>query len=471
MTKNEHTSKLQARLVAGFQDSEAGTCVRTQTFLKTIAQVYAAYGFDQLDTPALEYADALGQFLPDDDRPNQGVFVLKDDAQWVCLRYDLTAPLARYVAMNGQNVSRPFKRYQIGSVWRNEKPGPGRFREFIQADADIVNTDNILADAELCCMLSHALTRLGFPRHEVRVSNRKILDALLEKIGLTSSGAQYEPQKLTILRAIDKFDKLGEEGVALLLGAGRLDPSGDYTPGANLEPEAVRFILDVLLSNNLSAIEGRGAQELSEVVELCNNPLIRPNLSIVRGLAYYTGTVFEAVLTGESSGSGGGAVASGGRYDTLIERFLGQKVPSVGCSIGVSRLLALSTDGEVDTRRPVCLLVLDRPGQAEALALASQLRARDIPCDIYTGTAGLQGQLKYAAKRGFSLAVIRGEDERAQGVAILKDLLPEDLVALKENQDRQAWLMRGKQKQKMVPFDELVDTIAACWTNNGSLIP
>src|SRR5215813_12425599 len=232
---NEQTPfRPKARLPRGFKDRDEAELAAERRMLDTIRRVYSSYGFQALETSSLEYSDALGKFLPDLDRPNEGVFSFKDDdGQWVSLRYDLTAPLARYVAENFQALPKPFRRYQTGTVWRNEKPGPGRFREFVQFDADTVGTATASADAELLMMLCDALEALGLKRggYIVKINNRKLLDGVLEVAGIPLEDRE---RRGTVLRAIDKLDRLGVAGVSALLGAGRKDESGDFTKGAGL---------------------------------------------------------------------------------------------------------------------------------------------------------------------------------------------------------------------------------------------
>src|SRR6476661_5691559 len=236
MSKKDEPVRPEARLPKGLFDTSASELRSTADMLAKIREVFERYGFEPLDTPAIEYTDALGKFLPDQDRPNEGVFSFKDDdEQWLSLRYDLTAPLARYVAENYQTLPKPFRRYQVGPVWRNEKPGPGRFRQFTQFDADTVGAASVAADAELCMLAADTLEALGVPRgqYTIKVSNRRILDGVLEAIGL--SGGSMHDDRLAVLRAIDKLDRLGMEGVRQLLGKGRKDESGDFTKGAGLD--------------------------------------------------------------------------------------------------------------------------------------------------------------------------------------------------------------------------------------------
>src|SRR4030088_487711 len=233
--KPSKSNKLKARLPRGLADRRPTEIAATRAMIETIRQTYELYGFEPVETPAIEYTDALGKFLPDQDRPNEGVFSFQDDdEQWLSLRYDLTAPLARYVAENFQNVALPYRSYRFGWVFRNEKPGPGRFRQFMQFDADTVRSASPAADAEICMMAADTMEALGIPRgsYVVKVNNRKVLDGVMEAIGL--GGEANAGKRLAVLRAIDKLDRLGTDGVRALLGEGRKDESGDFTKGAQL---------------------------------------------------------------------------------------------------------------------------------------------------------------------------------------------------------------------------------------------
>src|SRR5499426_1983510 len=242
--KPTKSNKLKARLPRGLADRGPAEIAATRRMLETIREVYERYGFDPVETPAIEYTDALGKFLPDQDRPNEGVFSFQDDdEQWLSLRYDLTAPLARYVAENFDSLPKPYRSYREGWVFRNEKPGPGRFRQFMQFDADTVGSASPAADAEICMMAADTMEALGIPRgsYVVKVNNRKVLDGVLESIGL--GGEANAERRLTVLRAIDKYERLGADGVRALLGPGRKDESGVYTKGAGLAQEQVEEIM------------------------------------------------------------------------------------------------------------------------------------------------------------------------------------------------------------------------------------
>src|SRR5580692_149688 len=242
--KPKKPQKLRARLPRGLEDRGPAAIAATRAMTDKIREVYERYGFEPVETPAMEFTDALGKFLPDQDRPNEGVFSFQDDdEQWISLRYDLTAPLARYVAENFDSLPKPYRSYRAGYVYRNEKPGPGRFRQFMQFDADTVGSASPAADAEMCMMAADTMEALGIPRgsYVVKVNNRKVLDGLLEEIGL--GGEDKAGTRLTVLRAIDKLDRLGIDGVRMLLGPGRKDESGDFTKGAELDAKQAKGIL------------------------------------------------------------------------------------------------------------------------------------------------------------------------------------------------------------------------------------
>jgi len=482
MAKPNKDARAQARLPKGLRDIGSSELRAQAAMLEKIRAVYERYGFEPLETPAFEYTDALGKFLPDQDRPNEGVFSFqdvvpeargeKDSEQWLSLRYDLTAPLARYVAQNFQDLTKPFRRYAVGNVWRNEKPGPGRFRQFLQFDADTVGTDSVAADAEMCMLAADTLEALGLKgKYVIKVGNRKVLDGLLESIGL--GGDENAAKRLIVLRAIDKFDRLGADGVQLLLGPGRKDESGDFTRGAGLGAMEIKTVLKFIVTqarhyepvssdrdsgaglygreviadyeSNLKAWEkavgtsargAEGLQQLRELAQLFVSAGYQDRIDItsetVRGLEYYTGPVFEADLTFQTEDDKGnpvrfGSVGGGGRYDGLVERFTGQKVPATGFSIGVSRLqAALHALGQVDQTAagPVVVTVMEKERIADYQRLVQTLRAAGIRAELYLGNPKKFGkQLEYADKRGSPCVVIQGSDERAKGEVTLKDLI------------------------------------------------
>ena len=486
MSKKTEPARPEARLPKGFSDISASEIRASEQMLGTIRGVFESYGFEPLDTPAIEYSDALGKFLPDQDRPNEGVFSFQDDDdQWLSLRYDLTAPLARYVAENYQNLPKPFRRYQVGPVWRNEKPGPGRFRQFTQFDADTVGASSVAADAELCMLAADTLEALGVPRGQyvIKVNNRKVLDGLLESIGL--GGGENVAKRLSVLRAIDKQDRLGIEGVRALLGKGRKDESGDYTQGAQLRAKQITSIVEMLepkagdFGAAATGIGGEGLNEIADIASLVDSAgyadRIRVDPSVVRGLEYYTGPVFEAELTAPITDDKGqpirlGSVVSGGRYDGLVERFTGEKVPATGISIGVSRLLfglqRLGKYKDSATQGPVVVLVLDRDRIADYQEMAQDLRAANIRAELYLGESGMKAQMKYADRRGSPCVVIQGSDEKARGEVQIKDLILGATLTSIENRDE--YLKKQAETQFAVPEAQLVEKVRAVLARHKS---
>ena len=463
--------KLKARLPHGLADRGPAEIAATRAMVETIRRQFERYGFEPVETPAIEYTDALGKFLPDQDRPNEGVFSFQDDdEQWLSLRYDLTAPLARYVAQNYQNLALPYRSYRNGYVFRNEKPGPGRFRQFMQFDADTVGSASMAADAEMCMLAADTMEALGIKRGDyiVKVNNRKVLDGAMDD-------AQIAPEKrLTTMRAIDKLDRLGIDGVRFLLGKGRKDESGDFTKGADLSDNQIEAIVGAITGNSSGSSSNAGDQELAEIATLINaagyQDRIRIDKTVVRGLEYYTGPVYEVELLAEAKDDKGrpirfGSVGGGGRYDGLVSRFMGQPVPATGFSIGVSRLqAALTALGKLDSKPPAGpVLVTIFPGQpiVEAQSLVSLLRnPRDggepIRAELYLGNPkhGLSQQMKYADRRGSPCAIIQGPDEKTAKTVQIKDLiLGADIAAIK---DRDEYLKKQAEAQSTVPEADLV---------------
>jgi histidyl-tRNA synthetase len=513
------SNKLKARLPRGLVDRAPAEIAATRRMMETIRKVYELYGFEPVETPAIEYTDALGKFLPDQDRPNEGVFSFQDDdEQWLSLRYDLTAPLARYVAENFDTLPKPYRSYRAGYVYRNEKPGPGRFRQFMQFDADTVGSASMAADAEICMMAADTMDALGLKGHYVvKVNNRKMLDGVLEAIGL--GGEEHAGKRLTVLRAIDKYDRLGREGVRDLLGKGRKDESGDFTKGAELNEDQIRRVLGVVASsishvrpideadgrlthdmersengyvsssamleawsNNIStsAMGMNGINELKELVRLCESAgygsrRIRVDQSVVRGLEYYTGPVYEVELTLPVIGDDGkpvrfGSVGGGGRYDGLVSRFRGEPVPATGFSIGVSRLLAALTHlGKIDAKPepgPVIVTVLDRDRLADYQRMAATLRAAGIRAELYLGAGKFGPQMKYADRRRSPCVVIQGSDEKAKGEVQIKDLIVgAELAGL--TKERDDYLRKQAQAQFAVPEDRLVEAVREVLARHG----
>jgi histidyl-tRNA synthetase len=453
MAKKNKPFRPKARRPRGFEDRHSDVIRAESTLVAKAFAVYDSFGFEPLQTPAFEYADALGKFLPDEDRPNVGVFALQDDdEQWLSLRYDLTAPLARFVAENYDGIPKPFRRYQAGSVFRNEKPGPGRFREFTQCDADTVGAGGAVADAEMIMVAAEIARAAGLKddQYAVRVNNRKLLDGILEASGVpnTEAGAV---QRLQVLRAIDKLDRLGEGGVEALLGEGREDESGDYTDGAKLDTAGIKAVLGFTTASDadrettiatLSSLVGssdrgkQGVDELTDIDRLLTATGFGPervsfDTSVVRGLGYYTGPVFELELLADIRDRKGrpvriGSIGGGGRYDDLVSRFRGQPVPATGFSFGVSRFVSALERMEaiqVEAQPPVLISVFDKSLMPQYFQLAAELRASGIRAEVFTGSGNITKQMKYADRRGVKLAVLIGSEEAAAGQVTLKDLV------------------------------------------------
>ena len=504
-TKAKSTRRPRAATPKGFRDYFGAEVNERKLMLDQIAAVYHRYGFDPLETSAVETVEALGKFLPDVDRPNDGVFAWQDeDADWLALRYDLTAPLARVAAQYRNDLPSPYRRYAMGPVWRNEKPGPGRFRQFYQCDADTVGAASVAADAEICMMLADALEAVGIERGDylIKINNRKVLEGILESVFasyttadlpkgmsfedmLNARPGDFRPEpRDAVLRTIDKFDKVGANGVLELLTVGRLDQSGARIEGVGLSKSEADTVVNFMTSrgnNNSETIANlrtmiasseigtEGVRELEEIVLLLEAQGYGPDRividpGVVRGLGYYTGPVYEAELTFEILDDKGvkrqfGSVAGGGRYDGLVERFTGQKVPATGVSIGVDRLLAaLRAKGRVagSTPGPVVVTVMDRDRMADYMGMAADLRAAGIRAEVYLGNPKNFGnQLKYADKRGSPVAVIQGANEAAKGTVILKDLILGARIA--ESATLEQWKDRPAQVE--IPRADLVAAV------------
>jgi histidyl-tRNA synthetase len=484
MAKQKKAPRPKAQTPKGFRDYFGAEVTQRTEMLQSIAGVYHRYGFEALESAAVETVEALGKFLPDVDRPNEGVFAWqefdeKDNGDWMALRYDLTAPLARVYAQHRNDLPTPYRRFAMGPVWRNEKPGPGRYRQFYQCDADTVGTSSMAADAEICAMLSDTLEAVGIARGDylVRVNNRKVLNGVLEAMGL----AEGDGARDNVLRTIDKFDKVGEAGVRQLLTKGRLDASGAYIDGVGLSDEQAEPVIAFLTSKaadaagtlaNLrvavgdSKVGAEGVAELEQIGELLaaggyGPDRIEIDPSVVRGLGYYTGPVYEAELTFEILDDKGrkrqfGSVAGGGRYDDLVKRFTGQEVPATGVSIGVDRLLAaLREKGRItaDPKGPVVVTVMDKARMADYQTMVAELRNAGIRAEVYLGNPKNFGnQLKYADKRNSPVAIIEGGDEKEKGVVQIKDLILGAKIA--ENATLEEWKARPSQFE--VPRDQLV---------------
>jgi len=422
--KKEKKSKPSKDLPLGFVDRQEKELLVRDFIISNIKEVMIKYGFQYLETPSFEYSDSIGKFLPDKDRPDEGVFSFKDENKWLSLRYDLTAPLARYVAKNYLELAKPFKRYQLGTVWRNEKPGPGRFREFLQFDADYVGTKNLQADAELCVLISEILEKCGLDKKDytVKISSRKLTDKLFQKMKITS-----KEQISTTLRALDKIDRLGWDEAKKLLGEGRKDKSGDYTKGANLSNDQIKIIESTLRGK---IPDSEDILEILKIFEFYNFKNYKFDPSVIRGLEYYTGPIFEVNLNFQVKNSKGqtiqfGSIGGGGRYDNLVNNFGNLDCPATGISIGLDRLvfaLMQKKDFKIKSTRPVIICVFDKNNVKEYVDILNKLRASNISSEIYPGEGKLKKQMEYANKLGSPAVILYGDNEIKLGKATLKNL-------------------------------------------------
>ena len=476
---NKKTFKPTSELPSGFADRQEEELLIRDLLISNIKKIMSKYGFQYLETPSFEYTDSIGKFLPDKDRPSEGVFSFEDEKKWLSLRYDLTAPLARYAAKNFDSLPRPFKRFQLGTVWRNEKPGPGRFREFLQFDADYIGTSNLFSDAELCFLISEILNSCGLEKSEfiIKISNRKLSKGLLEKLNITDE----QKQSIT-LRAIDKLDRVGVEGVQYLLGKGRKDKSGDFTKGAELEESQIKEIIKFLNIKNLSDKNFERIREIAADNESMNDGIKELELmekyfllfnftnyifdpTVVRGLEYYTGPIFEANLTfGVKNNKGQeiefGSVGGGGRYDDLVKRFNNQDCPSTGISVGLDRLIyAILQKNKIkaEKKNPVLICVFDEKYMDFYIKILNMLRSKNISAEIYSGSSNIKSQFKYADKRGCDFVILCGDDEVSKNVVTIKNLNVGKQMS--ENiKDRSEW-KQSLEAQKTVAFDQLLNEI------------
>ena len=424
MTKDKK-NKPSKELPLGFVDRQEKELLVRDFIISNIKKVMIKYGFQYLETPSFEYTDSIGKFLPDKDRPDEGVFSFQDEKKWLSLRYDLTAPLARYVAKNYLEIPKPFKRYQLGTVWRNEKPGPGRFREFLQFDADFVGTKSLQADAELCVMISEILEDCGLNKEEyiIKISSRKITEEIFKKIKIDNV-----EQKLTVLRALDKIDRLGWDGVKKLLGEGRKDKSGDFTKGANLSSKNINFLEKELKNKSL---ETEDLKEILKIFREYNFSNFEVNPYVIRGLEYYTGPIFEVNLKFDVKNDKGqviqfGSIGGGGRYDNLVNNFGNYDAPATGISIGLDRLvyaLLQKKEFKVKQTKPVVICIFDKNLMKEYISLQMILRSAGISTEIYPGEGKLKKQMEYANKIKSPAVILYGENEIKTGKPTLRNLV------------------------------------------------
>ncbi len=437
-------NKLIPGLPSGFEDRWNKTLILKKRLLKVIENNFIRYGFDPLETPSFEIAENIGSFLAEDDNnPMSDVFSFNDGEKNITLRYDLSSPLARFVAQNNQELPSIYKRYAIQNVFRNEKSGNARFREFTQADCDIVgNVNPAQANVELCNLVASTLIECGLKKDQftINVSNRKIIQGLIQDLKIPAN------KEIKVMRAIDKLDKpdFGIKGVEDLLKKERKDKSGAITKGADLNDDQVSKILNFLKIKDLkklkqdfkNPITQEGIKELEDLFEVLDfgnySELVKTNFTIVRGLAYYDGFCIETNLNFKTTNNKGkeidiGSVCSGGQYNKLISRFKGVDIPGTGVSIGVDRLLfAMSQINQVqlDDQKPVIVCVMDEKYLKNYYEILDILRKNNINSEIFLDSKkNLGKQLTYANKRGCPIAVICGENEFKDGKITLKNLL------------------------------------------------
>ena len=457
--------KLTPGLPSGFEDRWNKQLSLKKKLLEIIENNFLKFGFSPLETPSFEISKNIGSFLADDeDNPMSDVFTFNDGNEKITLRYDLSSPLSRFVAQNYRELPFPYKRYAIGNVWRNEKPdtGKSRYREFSQADCDIIgNVNSSQADAEICNIIADTLTKcgLGDKQFKVSISNRKIVQGLINQLKIFD---KY--QELKVIRAIDKLDRIGIKGVEDLLKKERIDTSGAVTKGANLSDAQASEILNFLKIKNIKDLKStlknslsvEGIKETENLLEIISygkySKLIQTNFTIVRGLAYYDGFCVETNLNFKVKNPKGkeidvGSIASGGRYDKLISRFKGTDFPGTGMSIGVDRLLfVLSQIDTINTKNnePVLICVLDSKYLKKYYETLNYLRENGINSELYLDPSkNLKKQLTYADKRNLPLAIICGETEFKENKVTLKNLRSS----------------KGKENQITISKDNLINEI------------
>lgn len=463
---------VEPRVSRGLRDLLPAEVLARQWMIDTIRGVYELYGFVPLVTPAIEYLDVLRGSSAGAEAQQLIFTVQNPEKEALGLRFDLTVPLARVIAQY-RDLPRPFRRYQVSPVWRADKPGPGRFREFTQFDLDSVGVESEVADTEIIAGMCDTLTALKVGPYRVRFSSRGILNSLLAYAGIPAE------QGADVFRVLDKLDKVGPEKVRLELTVGYVDSSGDPIRGVGVSSESVdrieRFLqirsddrreVVAQLRELFAGVPGADAEV--GVVERISSHLyslgygedkVSLDLSIARGLAYYTGPVFEAILLDAPQF---GSVFGGGRYDDLVMRFLGEKVPAVGASIGVDRLLAaliaLGRTGHQKSTAKVLITNMDAALQEDYLAMTWELRRAGIAAELYLGTAKGPGkQLKYADFWGVPIAVLYGSNEKEKGIVTIKDMEVGRRRA-EALANRQEWL-EERPGQREVPRSGLVDTI------------
>jgi histidyl-tRNA synthetase len=406
-----------------------------EALIETARQVYRSYGFSPIDTPALEYSEIL--LGKGGDESDKQLFRFKDQGDRdVAMRFDLTVPFARFAAEHLNDIGVPFKRYHIGTVWRAEKPQRGRYREFMQCDFDTIGTDSAASDIESAFVIHDLVERIGFSKFTVRVNHRQLLNGLLETIGLADKSAR-------VLRALDKLGKIGRDAVIAEMqeaAGATAEQAGRVLNFAGLtgEPGAILNQVEALLAGNERGMQGvQLLRDLFGAADKAGLPADRLALdvSIARGLDYYTGTIYETFL-GDLPQIG--SICSGGRYDNLAALFTNQPLPGVGASLGLDRLLAAMEElGLLKTEQtpaPVLVVQFDESRVADYLRIGRVLRAAGIGTEVFPQSRPLKKQLQYADRKGFRVALIAGEREFADGVWQVKDLRAQSQQTVKESE-------------------------------------
>jgi histidyl-tRNA synthetase len=467
---------VEPRLLRGFRDYLPAQMNARMKIIGTIRSVYERYGFLPLDTPAQEYRVTLMGY---GDENTKQIFSFKNpEEEDVALRFDLTAPLARVVAQY-PDLPLPFRRYQVGPVWRADKPDPGRFREFLQFDLDTVGSSSLAADVEILCGMHDTLRALGFQNFLIRFSSRKVLNSLLDFAGISRERA------FSVFRVLDKLEKIGQENIVAELTGGRVDASGDRIPGLGLETRAVDRIQQFLAlphgarNHVLASLAGlftdvpSAVEAVQEVGFICSSldslgisdQLVALDASIARGLDYYTGPVFEAILTDAREF---GSVFGGGRYDGLVARFLGRTIPAVGASVGVDRLFAamqkLGLARMTNATAQVIVTVMESDRLTEYQKITRAIREAGINAELYLGEEKSLGkQLQYANRQQIPVALIIGGDEFARNEVTLKDLILgtalQDKKKTATGKEREEWLRLSRSVQVTVPMDRCLSTL------------
>jgi histidyl-tRNA synthetase len=478
-------SKLvEPRTLKGFQDLLPSDLIHRKRAIRTIESIFERYGFVPLETPALEHLEVL--LGTGGEATNKELFRMESpEGEAIALRFDLTVPFARLLAQYPDKLKVPFRRYAIGPVWRADKPGPGRFRQFTQFDIDAAGSTSVAVDAEIVSIMVEIMAALGAPDYAVLINNRKLFDALLEGCGISDGAKQKH-----VLRVIDKLAKAGEANVRLELGPGRIDESGDPIPGVKLDAPAIDRVMsfiaarsgtrreiiesvDAALDDNAAKTEA--IQELIELADALDalgvaEDRARFDPSLARGLDYYTGPVFETVIP---SAPEFGSVMGGGRYNQLVERFLDRAIPCTGMSVGLDRLMAALTQlgaaAPEETTVDALVVTLGRLPAAEALRVAAELRQGGVRTEVYFGKKNRMGdQLSHADRYKIPVAVILGEDELARGEVSVKNLAA-GKEARSEIEDREEYRKAGKTAQITVPRERMVEHVMALLrAGNGS---